>query len=72
MLPLVGHLEATITAIAPVIIHGDRYLDLAIDANGERSAVRVPLHALPRHPAVGDRVRLKLLLGQVYAVEFLT
>lgn len=72
MLPLVGHLEASVTAIAPVIIHGDRYLDLAIEAGGKRSAIRVAMHALPRMPVVGDRIRIKVLLGQVDAVEFLS
>jgi hypothetical protein len=71
MLPLVGHVDATITALAPVVLHGDRYLDLAIEADGRRAAVRVPLHCFSRHPNVGDRVRLRSLLGQVDGVEFL-
>ena len=71
MLPIAGHLDVTVTATAPVIIHGDRYVDLAIEADGQRTAVRVPMHALSRMPEVGNRVRLKVLLGQVDAVEFL-
>lgn len=71
MLPLVGHLDATVTAADQVIIHGDRYLDLAIEAGGKRSAIRVPMHAMPRLPEPGDRVRLKVLLGQVDSLEFL-
>lgn len=72
MLPLAGHLDATVTGTAPVVIHGDRYVDMAIEAGRERAAVRVPLHVLSRMPEVGDRVRLKVLLGQVDAVDFLT
>lgn len=71
MLPLAGHLDVTVTATAPVVIHGDRYVDLAIEADGQRTAVRVPMHALSRMPQAGDRVRLKVLLGQVDTVEFL-
>ncbi len=70
-LPLVGTVEATVTAIAPVSIHGDRYLDCALLIDAERIAVRVPLHSFGRHPNIGDRVRLKILLGQIDAVEFL-
>lgn len=72
MLPLVGTIEATVTAVAAVIIHGDRYLDVAIEADGRRTALRVPQHACPRLPEPGDRVRLKLLLGQVDSLEFVT
>lgn len=71
MLPLVGNLDATITGLAPVVIHGDRYVDLALEHDGGRDAVRVPLHLFPRHPEVGDRVRVRLLLGQVDGIELL-
>jgi hypothetical protein len=71
MLPLVGTIEVAITGVLPVLIHGDRYFDLAIESEGRRAAVRVPLHVCSRLPEVGDRVRLKVLLGTVDGVEFL-
>jgi hypothetical protein len=71
MLPLVGSIDAVVTALAPVVIHGDRYVDLALAHQGGRDALRVALHLLPRHPEVGDRVRVRLLLGQVDAIELL-
>lgn len=71
MLPLVGSIDAVVTGLAPVVIHGDRYVDLALAHAGGRDAVRVALHLFPRHPEVGDRMRVRLLLGQVDAVELL-
>ncbi len=59
----------TVRGLTPVVIHGDRYLDLSIERSGGVEAVRVPLHAFRRHPQVGDRLRLKVLLGQVDSVE---
>ncbi|MDZ4753582.1 MAG: hypothetical protein SGJ11_03695 [Phycisphaerae bacterium] len=70
-LPLVGSIDARITAVAPVAIHGDRYLDLALLIDTERTAVRIPLHCFPRHPEVDDHIRLSVLLGQVDSVAFL-
>jgi hypothetical protein len=69
MLPIVGNIDATITALQPVVIHGDRYVDLALAHEGGRDLVRVAMHLFPRHPEIGDRVRLRLLLGQVDGVE---
>ncbi|MDZ4828978.1 MAG: hypothetical protein SGJ09_02110 [Phycisphaerae bacterium] len=72
MLPLVGSIEAVFAHITPVVIHGDRYLDVVIDHAEGRDVARVPLHAFARHPEIGGRVRLKILLGQVDSVELLT
>ncbi|MFO0829987.1 MAG: hypothetical protein U0572_17730 [Phycisphaerales bacterium] len=71
MLPIAGRVDATIAQVVPVTIHGDRYVDLVLDHAQGRDAARVPLHAFARHPAVGDRVRLTVLLGQVDSVEHL-
>jgi len=70
-LPLVGSVEAIVTAVADALIHGDRYHDLALATDRGRVAVRVAAHAAPRRPAAGDRVRVHLVLGQVDRLEFL-
>ena len=71
MLPLVGTIDATVAHVSPVSIHGDRYLDVVVDHENGRDVARVPLHCFSRHPDIGTRVRLKILLGQVDAVELL-
>ena len=70
-LPMMGAVEATVTAVTETLIHGDRYLDLAIDTGRGRVAVRVSRSACDRPPSVGSRVRLHVLLGQVDRLETL-
>jgi hypothetical protein len=68
-LPMMGQVDATVTAVTETLIHGDRYLDLAIATASGRVAVRVSRSACDRPPAVGSRVRLRVLLGQVDRLE---
>jgi hypothetical protein len=70
-LPMMGQVDATVTAVTETLIHGDRYLDLAIDTGRGRVAVRVSRSACDRPPSVGSRVRLHVLLGQVDRLETL-
>ncbi|MBX3358495.1 MAG: hypothetical protein KF745_08705 [Phycisphaeraceae bacterium] len=82
MLPLIGTLSATITAIAEVSIHGDLYADAELEPQpapgqlrlaGSRTRVRIPLHACEsgRFPAANDRVEIELLMGQVTRIRVL-
>ena len=68
-LPMMGAVDATVTAITETLIHGDRYLDLAIVTASGRVAVRVSRSACDRPPSPGSRVRLHVLLGQVDRLE---
>jgi hypothetical protein len=68
-LPMMGAVDATVTAVTETLIHGDRYLDLAIATASGRVAVRVSRSACDRPPQPGSRVRLHVLLGQVDRLE---
>jgi len=68
-LPMMGAVDATVTAVTETLIHGDRYLDLAIATASGRVAVRVSRSACDRPPSPGSRVRLHVLLGQVDRLE---
>jgi hypothetical protein len=55
-------------AVKPYSIHGDAYYELHVereDQPGTLVAVRVPEHAVAGAPAVGDRLTLTFLMGQV-------
>jgi hypothetical protein len=66
---MMGAVDATVTAVTETLIHGDRYLDLAIATASGRVAVRVSRSACDRPPSPGSRVRLHVLLGQVDRLE---
>lgn len=68
-LPMMGAVDATVTAVTETLIHGDRYLDLALATASGRVAVRVSRSACDRPPSPGSRVRLHVLLGQVDRLE---
>lgn len=69
-LPLVGDVEVVVRQAAPVSIHGDAYVDLLAGPDGETpTGLRVPAHHFQSFPAVGDRLRLHLLMRQVDRVE---
>ena len=60
-----------VRAVKPYTIHGDQYYELHVereDAPGSVVAVRVPQHAAKEGVAVGDRVTLTFLMGQVTGV----
>ena len=77
-LPIAGEVEVVVASAAPVSIHGDLYVDLAMRVPGDEAATlaRVPASAFPvaaggerRLPAVDDRLLVRVLLGQVDAVR---
>ena len=68
-LPMMGAVDATVTAVTETLIHGDRYLDLALATASGRVAARVSRSACDRPPSPGARVRLHVLLGQVDRLE---
>ena len=77
-LPIAGEVEVTVASTAPVSIHGDLYVDLGMRVAGDEAATlaRVPASAFPqaadgerRLPDVGDRLFVRVLLGQVDAVR---
>ena len=77
-LPIAGEVEVVVASAAPVSIHGDLYVDLAMRVPGDEAATlaRVPASVFPsasggeRHlPAVGDRLLVRVLLGQVDGVR---
>jgi hypothetical protein len=79
-LPIAGEIEVEVTGSAPVSIHGDLYADLAVLVPGDAASImtRIPVHVLPvgedgkhRLPGPGDRLILRVLLGQVDGVRAL-
>ena len=77
-LPIAGEIEVEVTGSAPVSIHGDLYADLAVMVPGDAASImtRIPVHVLPvgedgthRLPSPGDRMVLRVLLGQVDGVR---
>ena len=77
-LPIAGEVEVTVTGSAPVSIHGDLYADRSVMVPGDEASTRtrVPVHVLPvgadgKHhlPGPGDRLVLRVLLGQVDGVR---
>lgn len=77
-LPIAGEVEVVVEAANPLSIHGDLYVDLAIRVPGDAAAtmVRVPNNTFApgedgvrRLPAPGDRLILRVLLGQVDGVR---
>lgn len=77
-LPIAGEIEVVVGSANPVLIHGDAYLDLAIFASGDQQAtmVRVPARTFPPDakgqpwtPSVGERIVVRVLLGQVDGVR---
>ncbi|MAD20693.1 MAG: hypothetical protein CMJ52_11210 [Planctomycetaceae bacterium] len=77
-LPIAGEIEVTVAAAAPVSIHGDLYVDLAMLVPGDATPTRarVPASSFPvssdgerRLPAVDDRLVVRVLLGQVDGVR---
>lgn len=67
--PLAGEIDAVIVQVQPVSIHGDVYYDLLLSAGHGEVRVRAPSHACNGAPEAGRRVRVRLLMRQVVAVE---
>ena len=77
-LPIAGEVEVVVEAASPLTIHGDLYVDLAVRVPGDAAATmaRVPNHTFApgedgvrRLPSPGDRLILRVLLGQVDGVR---
>lgn len=65
--PMFGVCHGVVEGVRNVSIHGDVYFDVRLrreDVVGV-SMARVPSHVCGRPPAVGDRVELQFLMGQV-------
>ncbi len=57
-------------AIRPVDIHGDRWVDLAVDLeDGVTTTGRLAASELPADLAPGDRVSVRFVMGQMTKVE---
>jgi hypothetical protein len=71
---MLGTVRVRVQGARAIDLHGDRYLDLAVVAEGaaEAAGVRVPAALLPGHPEPGQRLELELLMGQVQAVRSVT
>lgn len=62
----------TVRLANPISIHGDRYVDLAIELDGEAGPPvvgRVGADACPPTLAPGQRVRVRFTLGVMMGVE---
>ena len=77
-LPIAGQIEVVVGSVNPISIHGDAYLDLAIFPPGDQqpTMVRVPARTFPPHadgspwtPSQGERIVVRVLLGQVDGVR---
>lgn len=66
-LPIAGNWTVDVQGVRPFTIHGDLYYELQIvqTTSGHAMLIRIPQHASPRPPEVGDRLKLTFLMGQV-------
>lgn len=70
-LPMTGSWPIEVKAVRPFAIHGDIYWELkaaGTDVAGADFLLRVPQHAAKSEPAVGQRLSVAFLMGQVTAV----
>ncbi len=62
----------TVRAVKPVDIHGDRWVDLAVeldDLPGAGQTGRVAASECPADLAPGERVSVRFVMGQMMRVE---
>ncbi|MFK7959358.1 MAG: hypothetical protein AB8G96_02445 [Phycisphaerales bacterium] len=72
--PMIGTGAGRIEAVRSVDLHGDRFLDLAVRPDGMAGdapprVVRISEQSCGQIPAVGDHVRIELLLGQAQSLQ---
>ena len=72
--PMFGDWVVDVLRMQPVSIHGDLYYEVLVVRADEAGAVgdarqgvvlRVPQHAAPSAPEVGQRLKVTFLMGQV-------
>ena len=67
-----GSWPVVIRSARPFSIHGDLYYEILVDRTDDPSAgatlLKVPHHAVTTEPAVGAKVTVTFLMGQVTAV----
>ncbi len=64
--------SGVVRAVRPLDIHGDRWVDVAVeldDLPGAGQAGRVAAAECPVDLAAGDRVRVRFVMGQMMRVE---
>ncbi len=62
----------TVRAATPLDIHGDRYVDLSVELDGDAGTPvrgRVGASDCPEALASGDRVRVRITMGVMVRVE---
>jgi hypothetical protein len=76
--PMVGSWSVVIREVQPFTIHGDLYYEVQVLRIDDLTApqgppalftLRVPQHAAPSVPEVGDRVAMTFLMGQVTSMK---
>ena len=60
-----------VQAVRPVEIHGDRYVDLLVELEGEPGprALRVGATECPADLAAGERVKVRFVMGVATVVQ---
>ncbi|MCP4835596.1 MAG: hypothetical protein GY895_12635 [Phycisphaera sp.] len=80
-LPIAGEIEVVVGSATPVNIHGDGYADLALFPPGDSkpTMTRIPIRTFPADaegrvslPSPGDRIVVRVLLGQVDSLRMAT
>ena len=72
--PMTGSWPIEVKAVRPFTIHGDLYWELQasrVDDPGAHFLLRVPQHAAKSEPAVGQKLSVAFLMGQVTAVSLI-
>lgn len=66
---MIGDQEAVVVAMQPVSIHGSEHVDLTIRlADGREISSRIGREGVPDGVTVGDRIRARLVMGQVVEI----
>ncbi len=69
---MVGTWQVRVHAVRPFTIHSDVYYELHIErpeTPGQFLGVRMPQHASPEPPQVGDELELTFLMGQITSAK---
>ena len=72
--PMTGSWPIEVKAVRPFTIHGDIYWELQAnrtDSPGPDFLLRVPQHAARQEPAVGQKLTVAFLMGQVTSVTLI-
>jgi hypothetical protein len=71
--PMIGTWSVLVQSVRPFTIHGDLYYEVIgqrVDDSSTPVQLKIPQHAVADAPAVGQRLVVSFLMGQVTGVKF--